>query len=1207
MSISISHPSQSRATENSLAELVEELSAKIEAGEPIDLPAYLTAHPAHAEELNRLVPALLLLADFSRSGTASVPPVVADGPDNEITGRLGDFRIIREVGRGGMGVVYEAEQISLGRRVALKVLPLAGAMDSRHLQRFKIEAQAAAQLHHTNIVHVHYVGCERGVHFYAMQFIEGISLADVIAQLRDREQTVSRKAAKDAKDDANKTATFAPSRLCVSSDSSTDPTTKPIAALSTIRSTTDAAYFRTVAELGIQAAEALDYAHEHGIIHRDVKPANLLVENCLVPTANCPPRLWVTDFGLAQVQGDARMTMTGDLVGTLRYMSPEQALAKRVVIDHRTDIYSLGATLYELLTLEPAFGGTDRQELLRQIAFEEPRALRRIRRGIPPELETIVLKAMEKNPAERYATARELADDLRRFLMQEPIRAKKPTLLQAARKWTRRHRALVRVAMAASILLTIVAVAASVLIWRAYQRESKALAAEAEQRREAEENERWARQAVNEMYTNLAVKWLAQQPRLQPVQREFLEKALAFYQRWAEEPGVAPEVRNDAAQAYYRMGAIQHKLGQLQPALQSYGRAIEKFTELVSETEGENRYVYLLAAAHDAIAKVYRATGQLKERERAYQNCIALCRKLLADSPSNSDYYRLNVKAQSDLATVAAELGHTPEAQRAYGEVIADLKALADEHPVDAELRAVLANTRTNLGNLYLKTGKTREAELSYREALKVFEKLVGEYPGVPDHRERFAFTSANLGGLLKAKPKEALELLDRARELQEGLMQAFPDVPDYREELAATLGNLGNVLANSGKREEAEKSYRAAIEKWRSLIKQFPEQADYRHGLEIDLKNLGYLLLNSDRRTKAEEFFQEFVDNREQLASAISDVEEKRQELADILEHLGSINRENAKPDEAEKYYHRAIALRRKLAEENQGKPELQHAWVRCLVNLSLVLKYQPRPERLPEVRELLEQARPLQHGVLKANPDSPDYRGLYAYLCFHLSDVLLSLKEPRAAADAAAELARISAGSVQHQRWAAGMFARCAALVQTAACIPDSERQTLAESYAEQARQLFETLFNKYQGNPDILNDQAYFLAECPVSRFRDPVRAVAIAQDAVKLGPKNGSYLSTLGAACYRAGDWNAARDALEKASALAQGGDRLFFLAMAHWKLGEKESARKLHDQADQWMKKNAPHDDGLARLRSESANLMGIKDQSAVKPKESPPP
>jgi serine/threonine protein kinase/Flp pilus assembly protein TadD len=357
-----------------------------------------------------------------------------------------------------MGVVYEAEQISLGRRVALKVLPLAGAMDSRHHQRFKIEAQAAAQLHHTNIVPVHYVGCERGVHFYAMQYIEGHSLAEVISDLRLKISDLK----KDSEpkpahaDDPAPTGPYTPQpapKSEIENPKSDMASTRPIAALSTVRSTKDAGYFRTIAELGIQAGEALDYAHENGIIHRDIKPANLLLD--------AGGRIWVTDFGLAQVQGDARMTMTGDLVGTLRYMSPEQALAKRVVVDHRTDIYSFGATLYELLTLEPVFDGTDRQELLRQIAFEEPRPLRRINKAIPAELETIVLKAMEKNPAERYATAQELADDLRRSLMHEPIRAKRPSVWQWGHKWARRHRALVG-SVAVGLVVAIAGLAGSI-------------------------------------------------------------------------------------------------------------------------------------------------------------------------------------------------------------------------------------------------------------------------------------------------------------------------------------------------------------------------------------------------------------------------------------------------------------------------------------------------------------------------------------------------------------------------------------------------------------------------------------------------------------------------------------------------------------------------------------------------------------------------
>jgi serine/threonine protein kinase len=262
-----------------------------------------------------------------------------------VAGTLGDFRILREVGRGGMGVVYEAVQISLGRPVALKVLPFAAALDARQLQRFKNEAQAAAQLHHTNIVPVYAVGCERGVHFYAMQLIDGQTLAAVIADLRQRAHEG------EAPADPQQTLAYVPGPCPAAAAGQADT---PLAqALSTERPTRSLAFFRTAARLGGQAAQALEHAHQMGIIHRDVKPGNLMIDG--------RGNLWVTDFGLAHIQSDSKLTMTGDLLGTLRYMSPEQALGQRVVVDHRTDVYSLGATLYELLTLKPAFDGRDRQ------------------------------------------------------------------------------------------------------------------------------------------------------------------------------------------------------------------------------------------------------------------------------------------------------------------------------------------------------------------------------------------------------------------------------------------------------------------------------------------------------------------------------------------------------------------------------------------------------------------------------------------------------------------------------------------------------------------------------------------------------------------------------------------------------------------------------------------------------------------------------
>jgi serine/threonine protein kinase len=233
---------------------------------------------------------------------------------------------------------------------------------------------------------------------------------------------------------------------------------EPEASLASLRTGKRGNYYRTVARLGLQAAEALDYAHRLGVVHRDIKPANLLLDE--------RGNLWITDFGLAQFYADTGLTQTGDMMGTFRYMSPEQASGRAVVLDQRTDIYSLGVTLYELLTLERALPGTTREQLLREIDAVEPRSPRSIDRAIPRELETILAKAIAKDPTDRYATAHALAEDLRRFLEDEPILARPPSLVNRAVKWVRRHRT---VAVAAVVVLVLAAaglLASTVLIAR---------------------------------------------------------------------------------------------------------------------------------------------------------------------------------------------------------------------------------------------------------------------------------------------------------------------------------------------------------------------------------------------------------------------------------------------------------------------------------------------------------------------------------------------------------------------------------------------------------------------------------------------------------------------------------------------------------------------------------------------------------------------
>jgi hypothetical protein len=383
------------------AELVAEIGERLRRGEKVRPEDY----PQSAEILRELLPTIQLMAELPTGRSVS-----------RALGRLGDFSLLREVSRGGMGVVYEAIQVSLGRRVAFKVLPNAAALDPRYLQRFQVEAQAAASLHHPHIVPVFATGSAQGMPYYAMRFIDGRDLARVIRELRCDEPA-------DTEADPREPDTFRP------------------------LSVPGPARYRQIAQLARQAAEALDHAHSSDVLHRDIKPSNLMIDDA--------GDLWITDFGLARMRGGLDLTRTGDALGTPRYMSPEQALGRRTPLDGRTDIYSLGVTLYELLTLRPPFVGDDRIEVLRQIAQGDPTPPRKLDPAIPVDLETIVLKAMAKIRADRYATAADLAADLGNFLDNRPILARRPSLADRTAKWMRRSRALVTAATAGLAILLI--------------------------------------------------------------------------------------------------------------------------------------------------------------------------------------------------------------------------------------------------------------------------------------------------------------------------------------------------------------------------------------------------------------------------------------------------------------------------------------------------------------------------------------------------------------------------------------------------------------------------------------------------------------------------------------------------------------------------------------------------------------------------------
>ncbi len=511
-----------------VVDAVKKYMSLLDAGAAPPQEEFLRQYPSIADDLR---PSLEGLALVHRAQMPK-PSFYAESSDAEFTTKpIGDFKIVGELGRGGMGVVYEAIQLSLGRRVALKVLPFASGLDEVRLQRFRNEAHAAAALHHTNIVPVYAVGSDRGVHYYAMQLIDGHTLAEMIANLRQESMFDHR----DHDEDPHSSTLPQASATYVSKPSQADR----------LR------HYRSVVRMITQAATAIEHAHQYGVVHRDIKPANLLLD--------AAGKIWVADFGLAQVQSDSELTRTGDPMGTLRYMSPEQASGNRSLLDHRTDIYSLGVTLYELLTLQPAIRGEGYRELLNQVAECEPISPKSIDPLLPTELDTIVRKAIAKSPSERFTSAGELADDLQSWLDDKPIKSKPPTTWERMAKWRRRNSGLVAVAGGLLLVSTLALSASTFMVWQQQQATRAALVRETEQRRLAELSFQQARSAVD-TFSSLSESELAYRPDLQDLRRSFLETSLEFYRDFLEVRSDDPALTTELAVTSARVETMVDEL-----------------------------------------------------------------------------------------------------------------------------------------------------------------------------------------------------------------------------------------------------------------------------------------------------------------------------------------------------------------------------------------------------------------------------------------------------------------------------------------------------------------------------------------------------------------------------------------------------------------------------------------------------------------------
>jgi serine/threonine protein kinase/tetratricopeptide (TPR) repeat protein len=881
--------------------LVEGLTDRLQAGEPVDWSALAHEHPDHADELSAIRPALEAFGRLSRAGEQAVRGVAPTADDDLLPGVLGDFRIVREIGRGGMGVVYEAEQISLNRNVALKVLPFAATMDPRQLQRFRHEAQAAAMLHHPNVVPVFGVGCERGVHYYAMQLIEGRSLAAMIDDLRGLTpspgsggtqglQTQSfhplnrfrvPSVPSGAENQNGHENLAAPDSKFPNGTADTDP----VAALATQRARRDKAHYRHIAELIAQAADALEYAHSMGVVHRDVKPANLLLDEA--------GHLWATDFGLAKLDAAVGMTVSGDLIGTLRYMSPEQALARNGLVDHRTDVYSLGATLYELLTLRPAVDGHDKHELLRKIAFEEPTRPRKIDRAIPTELETIALKCLAKNPNERYATAGELAADLRRWLDHQTIRAKPPTLRQRTTKWARRHTAAVWAAAIVLLLSTIGMGVSTAIVVRKEADTRAALQTAMRERVHAQANVKYARNALDRVYLRLAgqrspeqlLSDQAEQKRLTAEDEKLLKEVLQFYEQFAGENAEDPDGRFELSYALLRVGAIQKKLGlegwrsytdrglqvcrdlaQEFPKNARYRDALwhnyidaNRFPEAVALLEQDAAEAPANREPHFCLAVCYRywaasleASGRSTEAEQAWQKLIEHTE--LDERLSRSDlkgeglhqfalgcHQRANAlrkrrdphrNSVPDSELLEAEAALLRKAHDIWGE-----KLLADKIPAhwrENEYRLdMLGATCRDLGALFLESGQPAAAEPYLKRAVELKKKVV-EIGRIVSRRDIYLTNLVSDQASLARVWKDLGRVGEAEQAAREAVGLAEPIAktnawwwPEFHKNLATALQVLAGLVNDRGDRSEARRLWLRAVDHGRRAMELKPDDSD--------------------------------------------------------------------------------------------------------------------------------------------------------------------------------------------------------------------------------------------------------------------------------------------------------------------------------------------------------------------------------------------